>query len=125
MPPCLIGMEACASYQYWASTQMSLGYTGKLMAPQFVKPYVKTNKHDAADAEAICDRDSTQYAVRPCQIPGATDRAGTASDPSIFHQATDRSGQSDPGITRGIWYHHPPRHNPNTAQVTLHPWGCR
>ncbi|MFM5540515.1 IS110 family transposase [Aeromonas veronii] len=55
IPPCLIGMEACASSHYWASTLMSLGHTVKLMAPQFVKPYVKTNKHDAADAEAICE----------------------------------------------------------------------
>lgn len=54
IPPCLIGMEACASSHYWASTLMLLGHTVKLMAPQFVKPYVKTNKHDAADAEAIC-----------------------------------------------------------------------
>lgn len=55
IPPCLIGMEACASSHYWASTLMLLGHTVKLMAPQFVKPYVKTNKHDAADAEAICE----------------------------------------------------------------------
>lgn len=55
LPPCLIGMEACASAHFWASTLMSLGHTVKLMAPQFVKPYVKTNKHDAADAEAICE----------------------------------------------------------------------
>lgn len=55
LPPCLISMEACASSHYWASTLMSLGHTVKLMAPQFVKPYVKTNKHDAADAGAICE----------------------------------------------------------------------
>lgn len=55
LPPCLIGMEACASAHFWASTLISLGHTVKLMAPQFVKPYVKTNKHDAADAEAICE----------------------------------------------------------------------
>ncbi|WP_139706827.1 IS110 family transposase [Aeromonas hydrophila] len=55
LPPCLIGMEACASARYWAATLLSLGHTVKLMAPQFVKPYVKTNKHDAADAEAICE----------------------------------------------------------------------
>lgn len=55
LPPCLIGMEACGSAHYWARKLQSLGHTVKLMAPQFVKPYVKTNKHDAADAEAICE----------------------------------------------------------------------
>lgn len=55
LPPCLIGMEACGSAHYWARKLSRLGHTVKLMAPQFVKPYVKTNKHDAADAEAICE----------------------------------------------------------------------
>ena len=54
-PPCLIGMEACGSAHYWARKLQVQGYTVKLMAPQFVKPYVKTNKNDAADAEAICE----------------------------------------------------------------------
>ncbi len=53
--PCLIGMEACGGAHYWARKLQGLGHTVKLMAPQFVKPYVKTNKHDAADAEAICE----------------------------------------------------------------------
>jgi transposase len=55
LPPCLIGMEACGSAHYWARKLKELGHTIKLMAPQFVKPYVKTNKNDAADAEAICE----------------------------------------------------------------------
>lgn len=53
--PCLIGMEACSGAHYWARTLVNQGHTVKLMAPQFVKPYVKTNKNDAADAEAICE----------------------------------------------------------------------
>lgn len=55
LTPCLIGMEACGSAHYWARKLEALGHTVKLMAPQFVKPYVKTNKNDAADAEAICE----------------------------------------------------------------------
>ena len=55
LPPCLIGMEACGSAHYWANQLQRVGYIVKLMAPQFVKPYVKTNKNDAADAEAICE----------------------------------------------------------------------
>jgi transposase len=52
---CRIGMEACGSAHYWARKLEKLGHSVKLMAPQFVKPYVKTNKNDAADAEAICE----------------------------------------------------------------------
>jgi transposase len=55
LPPCLIGMEACGSAHFWARKLTGLGHTVKLMAPQFVKPYVKTNKNDARDAEAICE----------------------------------------------------------------------
>ena len=54
-PSCLIGIEACGSAHYWARKLTALGHTVKLIAPQFVKPYVKTNKNDAADAEAICE----------------------------------------------------------------------
>lgn len=52
---CRIGMEACGGAHYWARKLEKLGHSVKLMAPQFVKPYVKTNKNDAADAEAICE----------------------------------------------------------------------
>ena len=55
LPACLVGMEACGSSHYWARLFESYGHEVKLMAPQFVKPYVKTNKNDAADAEAICE----------------------------------------------------------------------
>jgi transposase len=55
LPACLVGMEACGGAHYWARQLMQLGHTVKLMAPQFVKPYVKTNKNDARDAEAICE----------------------------------------------------------------------
>src|ERR1700724_2846774 len=55
MPPCVLGMEACASAHHWARTLQGLGHTVRLIAAQFVKPYVKTNKNDVADAEAICE----------------------------------------------------------------------
>jgi transposase len=55
LPPCLIGMEACGSAQYWARELQQLGHTVKLISPQFVKPYVKGNKNDRRDAEAICE----------------------------------------------------------------------
>lgn len=55
LEPCLIGMEACGSSHHWARKLSEFGHTVKLMSPQFVKPYVKTNKHDVADAEAVCE----------------------------------------------------------------------
>lgn len=55
LPVCLVGIEACASAHYWARLLASYGHEVKLIAPQFVKPYVKSNKNDQVDAEAICE----------------------------------------------------------------------
>lgn len=55
LPPTLIGMEACGSSHYWGRVLSTFGHTVKLIAPQFVKPYVKSGKNDANDAEAICE----------------------------------------------------------------------
>jgi len=55
LPRCVIGMEACGGAHYWARKLSALGHEVKLMAPQLVKPYVKSNKNDRNDAEAICE----------------------------------------------------------------------
>ncbi len=55
LPPCLIGLEACGAAHWWARELTKLGHEVRLMPPQYVRPYVKTNKHDAADAEACCE----------------------------------------------------------------------
>jgi transposase len=55
LSPCLVGMEACATAHYWARELKALGHDIRLMPPQYVKAYVKRNKNDAADAEAICE----------------------------------------------------------------------
>ncbi len=55
LPKCLIGMESCGGANYWARKFQGMGHEVKLMPPQYVKPYVKTNKNDASDAEAICE----------------------------------------------------------------------
>ena len=55
LPPCLVGMEACSSAHHWARELVRLGHTVRLIPPQYVKPYVKRNKTDAADAEAVAE----------------------------------------------------------------------
>jgi transposase len=55
LPSCLVGIEACASSHYWSRELQALGHTVRLMPPAYVKPYVKRQKNDAADAEAICE----------------------------------------------------------------------
>ena len=55
LPPCLVGIEACASSHYWSRELQALGHTVRLMPPAYVKPYVKRHKNDATDAEAICE----------------------------------------------------------------------
>src|ERR1700755_1283378 len=55
LPPCLVGIEACASSHHWSRELRALGHTVRLMPPAYVKPYVKRHKNDAADAEAICE----------------------------------------------------------------------
>ncbi|WP_086929642.1 IS110 family transposase [Agarilytica rhodophyticola] len=55
LPPCLIGFEACGGAHYWAAKAKTFGHEAKLMPAQFVKPYLKSNKNDFLDAEAICE----------------------------------------------------------------------
>ena len=55
LPPCLVGMEASNGAHFWAKTLLELGHDVRLISPQFVTPYVKTNKNDRNDAEAICE----------------------------------------------------------------------
>src|ERR1700690_3341906 len=55
LSPCLVGIEACGSAHHWSRELQALGHTVRLMPPAYVKPYVKRQKNDAADAEAICE----------------------------------------------------------------------
>jgi transposase len=69
LPPALIGIEACAGAHYWARELIKQGHAVRLIAPQFVKPYVKGNKNDANDAEAICEavgRPSMRFVPLKC-----------------------------------------------------------
>ena len=55
LPTCVIGLEACGGAHFWARELTKLGHEVRLMPPKYVRPYVKTNKHDPADAEACCE----------------------------------------------------------------------
>jgi transposase len=55
LPPCLVGLEACATAHFWGREIGALGHEVRLIPPAYVKPYVKRQKNDAADAEAICE----------------------------------------------------------------------
>jgi transposase len=55
LPDCVVGLGACGGAHYWARRLTAAGHTVRLMAPQFVKPFVKSNENDANDAEAICE----------------------------------------------------------------------
>ncbi|MFZ4835950.1 IS110 family transposase [Rouxiella sp. Mn2063] len=83
LPPCLIGMEACSSSHHFARVFSQFGHQVKLMPPQYVKPYVKTNKTDAADAEAICEA-VTRPNMRFVQVK-------TAEQQSVLVLHTERS----------------------------------
>lgn len=73
-PPCLVGMEACATSHYWARELTALGHEVRLMPPSYVKPYVKRGKSDAADAEAICEA-VTRPSMRTVPIKTADQQA--------------------------------------------------
>ena len=74
-PACLIGIEACAGSHYWARELIKLGHQVRLIAPQFVKPYVKSGKNDANDAEAICEA-ASRPTMRFVPIKTAEQQAG-------------------------------------------------
>lgn len=79
-PPCLVAMEACASAHYWARNFQSYGHEVRLIAAQFVKPFVKSNKNDAADAEAICT------AVRQPNMRFVAIKTQTQEDSQTVHR---------------------------------------
>uniref|UniRef100_UPI00406D3566 IS110 family transposase n=1 Tax=Azotobacter sp. NL3 TaxID=3083257 RepID=UPI00406D3566 len=77
LEPCTVAMEACGSSHYWARELRVLGHEVRLIAPQFVKPYVKSGKNDANDAEAICEAASRPN-MRYVEVKSAEQQAGQA-----------------------------------------------
>lgn len=80
IPPCLIGIEVCSSANYWARQLKSLGHDVRQISPQFVKPYVKTNKNDYNDAQAICE------AVTRPDMPFVPDKSIEQQDIQAMHR---------------------------------------
>ena len=78
LPQCLVGIEACASSHHWSRELQALGHTVRLMPPAYVKPYVKRQKNDATDAEAICEA-VTRANMRSCQPRLPSSRAAWCS----------------------------------------------
>ena len=77
LEPCTVAMEACGSAHYWARELRTLGHEVRLIAPQFVKPYVKSGKNDANDAEAICEA-ASRPSMRYVEVKSAEQQAGQA-----------------------------------------------
>lgn len=75
--PCVVAMEACGGSPYWARELGKMGHEARLIAPQFVKPYVKSGKNDANDAEALCEA-ASRPAMRYVIVKTPTQQAGQA-----------------------------------------------
>jgi len=83
LPPCLVGMEACATAHYWARELVKLGHTVRLMPASYVKAYVKRSKNDAADAAGICEA-VTRPSMRFVPVKTAESRAAL-----MLHRSRD------------------------------------
>jgi transposase len=109
LPPCLIGMEASNGAHFWAKALSDLGHDVRLISPQFVTPYVKSNKNDRNDAEAICEavgrpnmrfvpvKSAEQLAVQAVhRIRGSSIRS------AVFSGSTASSLQRTSAISGGL-----------------------
>ena len=99
LPPCLVGLEACATAHYWGRELRALGHEVRLMPAQYVKAYVKRNKHDAADAEAICEA-----VVRPTMrfVPVKTADQQAAV---LLHRGRERLVRQRTGLVNALRGH--------------------
>ena len=105
LPPCLVGIEACASSHHWSRELQALGHTVRLMPPAYVKPYVKRQKNDAADAEAICEAVTrAEHAVRRDQDARAAELPDAPSHAPSVHPPADRGDQRDPRPSCRVWH---------------------
>ena len=91
LPPCLVGIEACASSHHWSRQLQALGHTVRLMPPAYVKPYVKRQKNDMADAEAILQSGhQSQHAVCAHQDACAAELPDASPHTASVYSPADR-----------------------------------
>ena len=104
LPPCLVGIEACATSHHWSRELKALGHTVRLMPPAYVKPYVKRQKNDAADAEAICEA-VTRANMRFVETKTSEQQSCLvlpSHAPSLYPPA-DLGDQCDPRPSGRVW----------------------
>ena len=104
LPACLVGIEACATAHHWARELKALGHEVRLMPPSYVKPYVKRQKNDAADAEAICEA-VTRPTMRFVEV-----KSPEQQSVMVLHRvAADADAPAHPAVERdprphgGVW----------------------
>jgi transposase len=95
LPPCLVGMEACATSHYRSRELQAIGDTVRLMQPAYVKPYVKRQKNDAADAEAICE------AVTRSNMRFVETKTAEQQSCLMLHRTRHQRGLGFDDLTRG------------------------
>ena len=103
LPPCLVGIEACASSHHWSRELRALGHTVRLMPAAYVKPYVKRQKNDAADAEAICEavtRANMRFVAT--KTPEQQSCLNAPSHTPSVHSPADRGNQCDSCPSRRV-----------------------
>ena len=88
LPRCPVAMEACASAHYWAREIEKLGHQVRLIGPRFVRPYVKGNKNDASDAEAICEA-ASRPSMPFVAIKSAAQQEHRSGAPALPHARFD------------------------------------
>jgi hypothetical protein len=102
LPPCLVGLEACATAHYWARELRALGHEVRLMPAQYVKAYIKRNKHDAADAEAICEavgRPTMRFVpVKTAEQQATAAASGPRATGAPAHDAGERVAGTSGGV---------------------------
>jgi transposase len=91
LQPCLVGIEACATSHHWSRELKALGHTVRLMPPAYVKPYVKRQKNDATDAEAICE------AVTRANMRFVETKTPEQQSCLMLHRTRSSSSASKPG----------------------------
>ena len=118
LPPCLVGMEASNGAHFWAKTLLDLGHDVRLISPQFVTPYVKSNKNDRNDAEAICEavgRPNMRFvpvksaeqlavqAVHPIRTRLVADRVRLVNRSAVFSGSMALSSPKTLAICGELW----------------------